>query len=235
LEQRSIPVNVSTMPRKPARAERRSDALSRERIIDAAIEILDAQGETALTFRALASHLSTGAGAIYWHLADKNELLAAAADSVVVNVIDGASRRAQPKNAIRGIALALFDAIDQRPWVGAQLAREPWRPAMRDIVEAIGQQLQTLGVAKRALFNTASALVDYIVGASGQNAAHARLLPPGTDRTAFLANIADEWTSVDRAKYPFVHQMAAQMRDHDDRKQYVTGIDLMLAGIERDL
>jgi hypothetical protein len=106
---------------------------------------------------------------------------------------------------------------------------------MRDIVEAIGQQLQSLGVAKRALFNTASALVDYIVGASAQNAAHARLLVPGTDRSAFLANIADEWTSVDPAQYPFVHQMAAQMRDHDDRKQYITGIDLMLAGIERDL
>ncbi|HEY4302886.1 MAG TPA: TetR family transcriptional regulator [Gemmatimonadaceae bacterium] len=223
------------MPRKAARAERRTDALSRERIIDAAIEILDAQGETALTFRALATHLSTGSGAIYWHLADKNELLAAAADSVVVTAITSVSNRAQPKNAIRNIALALFDAIDERPWVGAQLAREPWRPAMRDIVEAIGQQLQALGVARRALFNTASALVDYIVGAAGQNAAHARLLPPGTDRAAFLANVADEWTSVDPAKYPFVHQMAAQMRDHDDRKQFMAGIDLMIAGIERDL
>jgi len=62
------------------RIPRRADALSKERIVEAAIEILDASGERALTFRALAAHLATGSGAIYWHVADKNELLAAATD-----------------------------------------------------------------------------------------------------------------------------------------------------------
>src|SRR3954470_15595882 len=48
-------------------AERREDALSRERIVGAAIELLDVMGEGGLTFRALAAHLKTGPGAIYWH------------------------------------------------------------------------------------------------------------------------------------------------------------------------
>src|SRR3954465_3816370 len=65
------------MARTSGRADRRTDALSRERIVQAAIEILDAEGESGLTFRALATRLSTGAGAIYWHVASKGELLAA--------------------------------------------------------------------------------------------------------------------------------------------------------------
>ena len=45
-----------------AQAQRRTDALSRERIVDAAIELLDAEGESGLTFRALAARLATGPG-----------------------------------------------------------------------------------------------------------------------------------------------------------------------------
>ncbi len=41
------------MATKTQRTERRTDALSKERIVEAAIEILDADGESALTFRAL--------------------------------------------------------------------------------------------------------------------------------------------------------------------------------------
>jgi len=65
------------------RAARRTDALSRELIVRAATEILDADGETALTFSALTRHLSTGYGAVYHHVANKSDLLAAAADEVI--------------------------------------------------------------------------------------------------------------------------------------------------------
>jgi len=40
--------------------------------------MLDVAGESGLTFRALAAELRTGAGAIYWHVANKSELLVAA-------------------------------------------------------------------------------------------------------------------------------------------------------------
>ena len=71
------------MATRAQRAERRTDALSKERIVAAAIEILDTEGEAALTFRALAARLATGSGAIYWHVANKDELLAAATDGVI--------------------------------------------------------------------------------------------------------------------------------------------------------
>jgi AcrR family transcriptional regulator len=231
LEQGSNYVKMVPMATKAQRAERRSDALSRERIIAAAIEILDAGGESALTFRALAARLATGSGAIYHHVADKNDLLAATADSVIAGVLTGMVSGEEPRDVIRAIALGVFDAIDAHPWVGAQLSREPWQSAMLLILEGAGGQLQALGVPERAQFDCASALVSYILGLAGQYAAGARLLPRDADRTAFLGAVAARWAQLDPAEFPFVRQVAAQLPGHDDRDQFLAGIDLILTGI----
>ena len=213
------------------RTERRTDALSKERIVEAAIELLDADGESALTFRALTARLATGSGAIYWHLANKNDLLAATTDDVIARVMTEMASGAEPREAIRAIASGVFDTIDAHPWVGAQLSREPWQSAVLQIFESFGGQLQALGVPERAQFDCASALLNYVLGLAGQYAAAARLIPRDTDRSAFLATVAARWTQRDPAEYPFVHQVAAQLREHDDREQFLAGIDLILAGI----
>jgi AcrR family transcriptional regulator len=220
------------MGKKTKRIERRTDALSRERIVAAAIDILDTVGEGALTVRALAARLATGSGAIYWHVADKNELLAAAADEVIARVMRGVAGGTGPREAIRSVALGVFDAIDVHPWVGTQLFREPWRPAMLEIIEGVGGRLEALGVPTAARFDAASALLHYILGVAGQNAANARIHAPDTDRSAFLASVAAQWTAQDPARYPFVRQMASQLSDHDDRAQFLAGVDLILAGID---
>jgi AcrR family transcriptional regulator len=220
------------MATHPRRTERRADALSKDRIVEAAIAILDADGEDALTFRALAAHLSTGSGAIYWHVANKGELLAAATSSVVAEAMGGVAEGAAPRDSIRATASAAFDAIDAHPWVGTQLAREPWQSAMMQIFEGIGGQLKALGVAREARFNAATALVGYILGLAAQYAAGARLLTRETDRSAFLTTIAAQWRRHDPAEYPFVHEIAAQLPDHDDREQFLAGVDVFLTGIE---
>ena len=231
LEQCSSYVKIVLMATKTQRTERRADALSKERIVQAAIEILDTDGESALTTRALTARLATGAGAIYWHVANKNELLAAATGDVIARVMTEVVSGAEPREAIRAIALGVFDAIDAHPWVGTQLSREPWQSAMLQIFESVGGQLQALGVPERAQFDSASALVNYVLGLAGQYAAAARLLPRDTDRSAFLATLAARWAQLDPAKYPFVHQVATQLPEHDDREQFLAGIDLILAGI----
>jgi AcrR family transcriptional regulator len=202
-----------------------------ERIIETAIEILDTEGESALTFRALAARLATGSGAIYWHVANKDELLAAAASDVIARVVTDVAGGTESREAIRSIALGVYDAIDAHPWVGTQLSREPWQFAVLRIFEAVGGQLQALGVPEPAQFNCASALVNYVLGLAGHHAAAARLLAPGTDRTAFLATAAARWAQLDPAQYPFMRQVAAQLPGHDDREQFLAGIDLILAGI----
>jgi AcrR family transcriptional regulator len=212
-------------------AQRRADALSKERIVATAIEILDAGGESALTFRALAARLATGSGAIYWHVASKDELLMTATGDVIARVMTKAASGAEPQEAIRAVALGVFDAIDAHPWVGTELSRKPWQLAIAQILEGVGGQLQALGVPGRAQFDCASALVSYILGLAGQYAAGARLLPRDTDRPAFLATVAARWAQLDPAQYPFVHQVAAKLPGHDDREQFLAGINLILDGI----
>ena len=221
------------MATKPERAPRRTEALSRDVIVKAATEILDAGGEDALTLRALTVHLATGYGAIYHHVADRNALLAAATDHVIAPIVTGLVAGAEPQQALRAVALGLFDAIVAHPWVGAQLNREPWRPALLNIFEIVSEQLQAFGVPEAGLPDSAGVLVNYILGVAGQNAANARALASSKmDRSAFLAHAAAQWAQLDPAKYPSVRKARTQLREHDDRQQFLAGIDLILAGIK---
>ncbi|MFJ9032711.1 TetR/AcrR family transcriptional regulator [Streptomyces sp. NPDC102274] len=219
---------MATRTRRP---ERREEPLSRERIVEAAIGLLDTAGEGGLTFRALAERLATGPGAIYWHVAGKDELLSAATDAVVAGAMTADTTDATPQDAIRALALGVFDAIDAHPWIGAQLARTPGQSPMLRVFEHIGRQVQALGVPDTAQFTVASALWNYILGVGGQNAANARLLQPDTSRTEFLDTVAAAWASLDPDEYAFTRNVAGQLRDHDDRTEFLASIDLILAGI----
>ena len=131
------------------------------------------------------------------------------------------------------VAVGLFDAIVVHPWVGTQLNREPWRPAVLDIYESVSRQLQALDVPRQALSDSAGVIVNYILGVAGQNAANARALANSKmERSAFLAGVAAQWAQVDPARYPSVHEARMHLREHDDREQFLAGIDLILVGIE---
>jgi AcrR family transcriptional regulator len=241
------------MATRTHRSQRRTDALSRERIVEAAVELLDTAGESGLTFRALTERLATGPGAIYWHVANKDELLAAATDAVVTAAVAvgsaagaprsesagaGAGIPASPQDGVRAVALGLFDAIVRHPWLAtqlaAQLSRNPWGTVTPRIFESIGQQVRALDVPESSWFTVTSALVHYVLGAAGQNAVNsssARALPPGVDRAGFLDTVSTAWRELDPDDYPFTRAVADQMRGHDDRRQFLDGIDLVLAGI----
>lgn len=222
------------MATRTRRAERREEPLSRERIVEAAVGLLDTAGEGGLTFRALAERLATGPGAIYWHVAGKEELLNAATDAVIARTVAAETSDATPQEAIRVLALGVFDAIEAHPWVGTQLARAPGQSPMLRVFEHVGRQVQALGVPRPAQFTAASALLNYILGVGGQNAADARAHQarrPDTSRADFLNTAAAAWSELDPAEYAFLRSVADQLRDHDDRTEFFAGIDLILSGI----
>jgi AcrR family transcriptional regulator len=204
------------------------NTLSRELIVGAAVAMLDREGEDGLTFRALAADLRTGAGAIYWHVTNKNELLAAATEAILTGAIAAEPGDQSPEEGIRAAALGVLDAVSAHPWVGAQLARLPSQPAILRVFERIGRHIRSLGVPDADQFNSASALLNFILGVAGQQAALAREVDPGVKRTEFLESIS---ARLDPAEYPFTHHVGAQLRDHDDRQQFLAGVDLILAGI----
>ncbi|WP_158885555.1 TetR/AcrR family transcriptional regulator [Amycolatopsis anabasis] len=228
------------MTPRTRKSERRAEALSRERIVEAAVELLDEAGAGGLTFRALTERLATGPGAIYWHVANKDELLAAATDAVVAAAlaIEPAESPGSPQDEIRAVAFGLFDAIVEHPWLATQLStqlsRVPWGPVTPRIFESVGRQVRALGVPEGGWFTATSALVHYVLGAAGQNAAnHAsvRALGADVDRVDFLDAVARAWDELDPDDYPFVRAVANEMRAHDDREQFLAGVDLILTGI----
>lgn len=225
---------MATRTRRPLRRE---EPLSRRSIVEAAIGLLDTAGEGALTFRALAERLATGPGAIYWHVTGKDELLNAATDAVISTTVTAGTTdtagtaAATPQEAIRALALGVFDAIDAHPWIGTQLARAPSQSPMLRVFEHLGRHIQTLGVPHPAQFTAASALLNYILGVGGQNAANARGHHQHTSRTEFLDTTATAWANLDPDEYPFTRNVAHQLRDHDDRTEFLAGLDLILTGI----
>lgn len=61
-------------------------ALGRESIVGAALAILDEFGMADLSMRRVADALGVKVGALYWHVANKQSLLAAVADRVLADV-----------------------------------------------------------------------------------------------------------------------------------------------------
>jgi len=220
------------MVKKARIRQRREASLSRDRIIEASIELLDSSGEGGLTFRALSERLATGPGAIYWHIADKSDLLTAACDAIVARTIEACMVGATPEASVHALALGMFDAIDAHPWVGAALTRAPGQLPVVRILERIGQQVRAIGVPDEKQWATVSALLSYILGVGGQNAANGQLARTlGTGRSDFMDAVATAWLQLDPNEYPFAHSVAGQLRAHDDRMDFLAGIDLILGGI----
>ena len=219
---------------KNSRTPRREESLSRDRIVAVAIDLLDQHGEDGLTFRTLSLQLATGPGAIYWHVANKTELLTAACDSIVARTLDAQAGGSSPIATIRALALALFDTIDKHAWIGAVLTQTPGNLPMVRILERLGQPLRALAVPPERQWSTVFALTSYVLGVAGQNAANAQQAQrmDGADRTAFLNSLATKWSQLDPAVYPFIRSIAPQFRVHDDRADFLEGVDLILGGIK---
>lgn len=223
----------AAMVKTSARSPRREESLSRDRIVAAAIALLDKSGEDGLTFRALSESLATGAGAIYWHVANKSELLTAACDAIIARTMNAVVAGATPEATLRDVALGLFDAIDAHPWVGSALMRIPGQLPMIRIIERIGQQVRALGVREAAQWAAVGTLLNYILGVGGQNAANGQLARArDIDRADFLENVATAWSALDPAEYPFTRSLAEKLRSHDDRQDFLAGLDLILSGIK---
>ena len=211
--------------------QRREEALSRESIIEASIALLDRGGEDGLTFRALSDQLATGPGAIYWHIANKDDLLAAACEALVVRTMNEIATTT-PEKTIRAVALGLFDVNEAHPWIGSALTSAPGASPIVHILERIGQQIRALKVPTGQQWAVVGTLMAFILGICRQNAANSHLArAKNLDRAHFLEAISTAWSQLDETGYPFARSVAGRMRSHDDRADFLAGIDLILKGI----
>jgi TetR/AcrR family transcriptional regulator, tetracycline repressor protein len=82
--------------------------LHKHDVVDAATALLDSYGIADLTMRRLARELAVSPGALYWHFANKQQLLGAVADRILTSVDDVAG---DWRGRIGGICAQLRDAL----------------------------------------------------------------------------------------------------------------------------
>jgi AcrR family transcriptional regulator len=98
------------------------DALTREQIVQAAVDLLDAEGLEGLNMRALGQRLGSAATAVYWHVDSKYDLVSLASDQAWHEVD-------LPDVGAMGWRAA---AIQMAAGVRTMLGRHPW------LVQAFG-------------------------------------------------------------------------------------------------
>jgi AcrR family transcriptional regulator len=215
----------------------RAGALSQELIVGAAVALLDERGERGLTFRLLAKQLNTGPGALYWHVANKDELVALAADQVLGHAFAADPSPEEGAGAgLRALAIAVFDALDRHPWAASHVTAPATLANALRLLDRIGTLVARTALPADRHFAVSTAISYYVTGVSAQIIAPSTIAPSTThdatlSRDAYLARTAERWEELDAAEYPFLTRTTKDLRDHDDRDQFITGLDLLLDGL----
>lgn len=99
--------------------------LHRRDVVDKATHLLDDYGIADLTMRRLAKELNVSPGALYWHFANKQQLLGAVADRIlepVSTTADEASWRERIHETCSAVRDALLSSTDGAELVSASFA-----------------------------------------------------------------------------------------------------------------
>jgi TetR/AcrR family transcriptional regulator, tetracycline repressor protein len=149
----------------PGRRGRRP-LLESERVIDAALAILDADGLGAVSFRRLSADLGVSHMTLYGYFESKDALL----DALVARTIDvPAARRATSapwEEALLGSMQDIHDALVSRPGIAELLvSRELTGDWVAQVREQLLDVLRDAGYDQRQATDGISVLFNYLLGA----------------------------------------------------------------------
>ncbi|MFD9585183.1 MULTISPECIES: TetR/AcrR family transcriptional regulator [unclassified Streptomyces] len=208
-----------------------------ESVLTEAVALLDEAGASALTFRALAQRLGGGVASIYWYVASKDELLDLATDHVMGSVLADVEKLPSsddPIDDLRAMAVTLFDAIVDRPWLGAYFMRNTnTQSNSLRLYERLGRQTLRLNLSAHQRFHAVSAIVGVVVGSAvdmGQEPPQ-EILDGAVDRDEFLGRYAAAWRELDPEDFPFVREIVDEFDGHDDVDQFRSALELTLTGL----
>jgi AcrR family transcriptional regulator len=111
--------------------------LHKRDVVDAATTLLDSYGIADLTMRRLARELDVSPGALYWHFANKQQLLGAVADRILESV-DGVP--GHWRDRVAGVCARLRDALLSHT-DGAELVSASFAAGQSDAMARVLAQL----------------------------------------------------------------------------------------------
>ncbi len=218
-------------------ARPRTPLLSRERIVAAALRLIDDEGLDALSTRRLATELSVSGPSLYNHFATKDELLDAVVDSVIGEVdlsmfgptgptgptgtsAGAAGTSATPwPEALRDWARSYRAALAAHPNIVPVLAQGPGRrPNALRLADAVFGHLVEAGWP-RGQATRIGALMRYFV--------------TGSALASFAAGFPADAEVYDAADYPHLgeaHRLAGH-RGTVDEGAFETGLEALLDGL----
>jgi AcrR family transcriptional regulator len=158
-------VNTSAVPRIEQRSGYGSRVqLHKRDVVEAATAILDNYGIADLTMRRLGRELNVSPGALYWHFANKQQLLGAIADRILEPAGDV---HGDWRDRVTGICGGLRDALlshtDGAELVSASFAAGQ-SEAMTRIVARLGEAAADAGVTGAHADLAARTVVYYVLG-----------------------------------------------------------------------
>ncbi|MBO0808697.1 MAG: TetR/AcrR family transcriptional regulator C-terminal domain-containing protein [Actinobacteria bacterium] len=218
------------------------DTLTREQIVRAATELLDAEGLAGLNMRALGQRLGSAATAVYWHVGSKENLLTLAGDLAWTEIPLPDAAAAGWRAAAREMAAGLYAMLTRHPWLvqayGSVLVFGPGKARHDDHALAI---LEAAGFTPDQADEAAAILSAYVLGnALGPAAAAAaarRLGRDGRDAAQVTSENLARAKEI-AARFPRLRarlETPAAQTSVPPEGSFEIGVDAILDGLERRL
>jgi AcrR family transcriptional regulator len=211
---------------KPERAP-----LTRERVLQAALDLADERGIEALSMRELGRRLGVEAMSLYNHVSNKDDVLDGMLD-LVVGEIDLPSEDVDWREAMRRRAASARQVFGRHPWaIALNDTRATGGPARLYYFEWMIGTLRRAGFSVELALHAFSALDSYVYGFGRQQLG----MDAGGGDTpemieAFLAAIpADE--------FPYIREVIVEhmlKAGWDEDADFEFGLGLILDGLERE-
>jgi AcrR family transcriptional regulator len=210
--------------------EARRLPLSRDRILQAALELVDEGGIDALTMRRLGQTLGFEAMSLYNHVAGK--------DDVVDGILDLVLAESEPPEladdwakAVRESAISVHGALRRHPWaVTVLMTPTRVRPARLRYMESLLALLREGGFSAEATYHAYHVLDAHIFGFSLWEASHTF----SEEETANMTAAFDRLITAE--EYPYLREHGEQHfaeGPHHEVSAFELGLDLILAGLEK--
>ncbi|MGV0718456.1 TetR/AcrR family transcriptional regulator [Mycolicibacterium sp. XJ662] len=133
--------------------------LTKRDVVAAAAALLDNYGLADLTMRRLARELEVSPGALYWHFANKQELLGAVAD----RILDGVPAAVDVVDVCTRLRNALLSHTDGAELVSASFAAGQSK-AMKQVLASLGAAAADAGLDTTHAELAARTVVYYVLG-----------------------------------------------------------------------
>jgi AcrR family transcriptional regulator len=203
--------------------------LSRERIVTAAIDMIEQHGVEAVSMRRIAGELSCGVMSLYNHVPSKAALLDAVAERVMSGIEFTAVPGAGWEDQVRAQARA-FRAIARRyPRCTMVVVSRPTTSVtgLRPIENALAT-LREAGFGGTEAVLIMRAFVGFILGSLLREVG---VTPALGDAHARYSAQLTQRVELDPAEFPQVTNLTAELTRHDPDTDFEFGLDLLVHAI----